>query len=176
MVFSGTQRISISSGPTDIQSTSPPWANRRGWSYPVKMPRRRPAREADAEYHGILVQEQAEWLRSPVQDAALRELPAAQSRGIGLDGAQWIIEMAKGGYYHVIARWSPSADDPRFFEGFGRGEWIRTTDLLVPNHQPTYYQRLSGCTTVLRRVAIGRESSKASGLSGLPDCRTGNSE
>jgi len=27
--------------------------------------------------------------------------------GVGCDGAQWIIEAAKGGRYHVVDRWSP---------------------------------------------------------------------
>jgi len=40
------------------------------------------------------------------------KLPTRQSEGIGLDGAQWIIEAVKGGRYHVIDRWSPRADDP----------------------------------------------------------------
>ena len=53
--------------------------------------------------------------------------------------------------------------------GYGRGELIRTTELLVPKHQPTYYQRLSGGTAVLRMVAICRESSKASGPSARRD-------
>jgi hypothetical protein len=59
-----------------------------------------------------LSKEQVEWFRNQVQDAALWKLPTRQSGGAGLDGAQWIMEMAKGGRYHVIDRWSPSADDP----------------------------------------------------------------
>jgi len=40
----------------------------------------------------------------------------------------------------------------------GRGEWIRTTDLLVPNHRPTWNQTLSGIVPYcsrLRRTAKG---------------------
>jgi len=32
--------------------------------------------------------------------------------GVGCDGAQWIIEAAKGGQYHVVDRWSPEEGDP----------------------------------------------------------------
>jgi hypothetical protein len=59
-----------------------------------------------------LSKEQTELLLDQVQGAALWKLPTRQSEGIGLDGAQWILEMAKGGRYHVIDRWSPSAEDP----------------------------------------------------------------
>lgn len=59
-----------------------------------------------------LSKEQSEWFRSQVEDSAVWKQPTRQMGGNGLDGAQWIIEMAKGGHYHVIDRWSPRADDP----------------------------------------------------------------
>jgi hypothetical protein len=59
-----------------------------------------------------LSKEQTELFRGRVEDFAIWKLPTRQSDGIGLDGAQWIIEMAKSGRYHVIDRWSPRADDP----------------------------------------------------------------
>jgi hypothetical protein len=33
--------------------------------------------------------------------------PTEQENGVGCDGAQWIIEGAKAGQYHVVDRWSP---------------------------------------------------------------------
>ena len=58
-----------------------------------------------------LPKEQTEWFRDLVEGFAAWQLPTRQTDGIGFDGAQWIVEMAKSGRYHVIDRWSPSADD-----------------------------------------------------------------
>src|ERR1035438_2666558 len=46
----------------------------------------------------------------------------------------------------TFARWVPGFRRQIFgklLKGIGRGEWIRTTDLLVPNQEPTNFQRLS---------------------------------
>ena len=59
-----------------------------------------------------LSKEQAELFLDQVQGTALWKLPTRQSGGIGLDGAQWIIEMAKSGRYRVIDRWSPFTEVP----------------------------------------------------------------
>ena len=80
--------------------------------------------------------------------AVYRELLFLEREGIGVCPRNW--------------RTAPT-------ERIGRGAWIRTTGPLVPNHQPTYYQRLSGGTAVLPRVAICRESSKACGPSARRD-------
>ena len=59
-----------------------------------------------------LSKEQTDLFRSQVKHYALWNLPTRQSGQIGLDGAQWIIEISGGGRYHIIDRWSPRADDP----------------------------------------------------------------
>lgn len=60
----------------------------------------------------LLPREQRERFRSQVKRFAIWTLPTRQPGEIGLDGAQWIVEMTQGGRYHIIDRWSPRPDDP----------------------------------------------------------------
>ena len=59
-----------------------------------------------------LSREQTDWFRDRAERSGLWKLPTKQPGAAGLDGAQWIIEAAKGGRYHIVDRWSPPADDP----------------------------------------------------------------
>ena len=59
-----------------------------------------------------LSKEQTDFFRGRVEVYALWKLPTSQSGQIGIDGAQWIIEIVRGGRYHIIDRWSPRPDDP----------------------------------------------------------------
>ena len=52
-----------------------------------------PAWKIDTEYHGTVIQ-QVESFRSHVEDSAVWKQPIRQTGGNGLDGAQWITEMA----------------------------------------------------------------------------------
>jgi hypothetical protein len=44
-----------------------------------------------------------------LDEAGFWAMPPEETMGnsVGVDGAQWIIEAAKGGQYHVVDRWSP---------------------------------------------------------------------
>jgi hypothetical protein len=53
-----------------------------------------------------LTKEQTDAFLAMVNDSNLWKLPTTQ-KDQGVDGAQWIIELAKDGVYHVVDRWSP---------------------------------------------------------------------
>lgn len=59
-----------------------------------------------------LSKKQTDFFRSQVERGALWTLPTRQPGQIGLDGAQWIVEIMTGGRYHIVDRWSPRTDDP----------------------------------------------------------------
>lgn len=59
-----------------------------------------------------LSKEQTAFFLDRVEASGLWKLPMEQPGTTGLDGAQWVIEATKGGRYHVVDRWSPSANDP----------------------------------------------------------------
>ena len=50
----------------------------------------------------------------------------------------------------------------------GRGEWIRTTDLLVPNQLPTYSQRLSDVAQPKRGFRYQRHRRPSAGSAEEP--------
>jgi hypothetical protein len=54
-----------------------------------------------------LTKEQTEAFLKIVKDGELWAMPTKEEV-IALDGAEWIIELAKDGAYHVVDRWSPS--------------------------------------------------------------------
>jgi len=56
--------------------------------------------------------EQTDWFRDVAERSGLWKLPTEQPGAAGLDGAQWIIEVVKGGRCHIVDRWSPPTDDP----------------------------------------------------------------
>jgi hypothetical protein len=41
------------------------------------------------------------------------EMPGSDHSNIGFDGAQWILEGARDGEYHVVDRWSPEHGEYR---------------------------------------------------------------
>lgn len=54
-----------------------------------------------------LTKEQTDWFLGKIQEPKFWELAAFDKSRIGLDGAQWIVEGAKNGNYHIVDRWSP---------------------------------------------------------------------
>ncbi len=66
-----------------------------------------------------MAQDQVQWVVERINGVSFWNLPTLQpSDGtVGLDGAQWIIEGAKDGRYHVIDRWSPDRDNPAHIIG-----------------------------------------------------------
>jgi hypothetical protein len=61
-----------------------------------------------------LSKEQVDWFCDRLEDLGFWKLPAwpKPDGTVGCDGAQWIVEGAKGGRYHVVDRWSPERGDP----------------------------------------------------------------
>jgi hypothetical protein len=68
-------------------------------------------------------------LRSTVLDAKFFSLPTAGGDE-GLDGSRWIVEVVRGGRYHVVSRWTPQ-DGPVHQIGSQLIE-LATGDDLVP--------------------------------------------
>jgi hypothetical protein len=56
--------------------------------------------------------DEADWIRvEAALDAARFDDPAPEV-GLGADGAQWIVERARGGEYRMLDRWSPDVAGP----------------------------------------------------------------
>jgi hypothetical protein len=54
-----------------------------------------------------LTRERTDWFLRKIQENKFWELAPLDKSGIGLDGAQWIIEGVKDGNYRIVDRWSP---------------------------------------------------------------------
>jgi hypothetical protein len=62
-----------------------------------------------------LSEKRVESFREKVEELGFWKLPTwpePDEKTVGVDGAQWILEAAEGGRYHVVDRWSPHSDDP----------------------------------------------------------------
>lgn len=58
------------------------------------------------QIHKSLSSDQWQTLISEVEDCKYWSQPSVDNSGIGLDGAQWIIEARRGQSYHVVDRWN----------------------------------------------------------------------
>ena len=77
---------------------------------------------------------QEEMLQDLVMAAGFFTEPTKEppTGGMGVDGAQWILEWASAGRYHAVDRWSPRRDGP--YKNFrALGEWFLKLSGLVPD-------------------------------------------
>ena len=60
-----------------------------------------------------LTQEQVQACLGKINQVRLWQLPSADLKGPGCDGAEWIIEAKDGKRYHAVQRWSPQSGPVR---------------------------------------------------------------
>lgn len=69
-----------------------------------------PGRLTKDETHALPAAEIAD-LTARIQSANFWNVPTVESmKGIGLDGAEWVLEGVSSGNYHVVTRWSTQAN------------------------------------------------------------------
>jgi hypothetical protein len=67
----------------------------------------------------VLTADQWDGFLKLLSKSSFWDSPSAEKDVRGLDGARWILEGQAAGKYHVVDRWSPSADsDKRHLESF----------------------------------------------------------
>jgi hypothetical protein len=78
-----------------------------------------------------VTREETDKFLEEVKEVGFWELPSYEKTS-GCDGAQWIIEGAKDGKYHVVDRWTPSTGP---VHSLGIGLALTVAQLKIPNDE-----------------------------------------